>query len=437
MPLSLPDLEPRLQKRYKKLVSEHMNSSQSIAPGIRSLPGQGKAFASTQAAWRFYSNRSVTLQKLAEPLLDCAIECVAAECNKFALVIHDWTDLHYSSHSSKLDRIKLGRDFGYKLHTALLLSDRSGLPLAPVSLSIWNNEGVLTTQSAQMTADIAQLDALIDVMQFLDAQQWGKSVVHIIDREADSIIHLSQWDSDHHHFVVRGKELASVIHLGRRKRLIDVAEQVELRNGGAIAVGPNLVAQELIGETTATIDRPGCPHRWMNGKKQFRKRVYGHQVKVRLIVSQLRLPDETIMAQWVLITNLPGEVKAETISQWYYWRWSIESFFKLMKSGGHQLEHWQQESAEAIGKRLLLAAMASVVTWQIMRNEGTESERVRELLIRLSGRQVRRGQATASALLAGMWVLVAMLDTLQQYEMAELRHLARQTMLGYPGLDDG
>lgn len=120
----------------------------------------------------------------------------------FALVVHDWTDLHYSSHSSKLDRIKLGRDFGYKLHTSLLLSDRSGLPLAPVSLSLWNNEGVLTTQSAEMIADIAQLDALMDVMQYLDNQEWGKPVVHIIDREADSIMHLSQWDLSHHYFVV-------------------------------------------------------------------------------------------------------------------------------------------------------------------------------------------------------------------------------------------
>jgi hypothetical protein len=59
------------------------------------------------------------------------------------------------------------------------------------------------------------------------------------------------------------------------------------------------------------------------------------------------------------------------------------------------------------------------------------------LFIRLSGRQVRRGQVTASALLAGMWVLVAILDALQQYEMAELKDIALQTMLGYPRFDDG
>jgi hypothetical protein len=31
----------------------------------------------------------------------------------------------------------------------------------------------------------------------------------------------------------------------------------------------------------------------------------------------------------------------------------IESFFKLLKSAGPYVEHWQQETAEAVAKRLL------------------------------------------------------------------------------------
>lgn len=59
---------------------------------------------------------------------------------------------------------------------------------------------------------------------------------------------------------------------------------------------------------------------------------------------------------------------------------------------------------------------------------GTE---LRQLLLRLSGRQVRRGQATAPALLAGMWVLLVMLDAMQHYELAELKQLARVMLPGY------
>ena len=50
---------------------------------------------------------------------------------------------------------------------------------------------------------------------------------------------------------------------------------------------------------------------------------------------------------------------ASTLALWY-WRWQIECFFKLLKSAGHELESWQQESALAIAKSLLVASMACV-----------------------------------------------------------------------------
>ena len=74
------------------------------------------------------------------------------------------------------------------------------------------------------------------------------------------------------------------------------------------------------------------------------------------------------------------------IAQWYYWRWKIESFFKLLKSAGHSIEQWQQETAAAIAKRLLVATMACVVVWQLARSEEPEASTLRQLLVRLNGR---------------------------------------------------
>lgn len=75
--------------------------------------------------------------------------------------------------------------------------------------------------------------------------------------------------------------------------------------------------------------------------------------------------------------------------QWYYWRWRIESFFKLRKSAVHQVEHWQQETAEAIAKRLLVATMTCVVVWQLAHSEEPEANALRQLLVRLSERQMK------------------------------------------------
>lgn len=94
----LPKLEPRLQRRYQQLVAERLNTTESVAAGIRALPGIRKAFASTQAAWRFYGNQRITLMQLAEPLIDNGRESLTVTKSTFALIVHDWSHLDYSEH---------------------------------------------------------------------------------------------------------------------------------------------------------------------------------------------------------------------------------------------------------------------------------------------------------------------------------------------------
>ncbi|QDT74099.1 hypothetical protein I41_32940 [Lacipirellula limnantheis] len=45
--------------------------------------------------------------------------------------------------------------------------------------------------------------------------------------------------------------------------------------------------------------------------------------------------DDCILATWTLLTNVAQQdADASKIALWYYWRWRIESFFKLLKSHG-------------------------------------------------------------------------------------------------------
>jgi hypothetical protein len=153
--------------------------------------------------------------------------------------------------------------------------------------------------------------------------------------------------------------------------------------------------------------------------------VPGRPITLRLVVSEVRDAAGQVLARWLLLTNVPVTVAAATVALWYYWRWRIESYFKLLKGAGQQLEHWQQRTAAAIAKRLLVASMACVVVWRLARSEAPGAEQWRHLLVRLSGRQMGRGRTfTEPALLAGLWVLLAMLDVLDHYDLAELRRLA-------------
>jgi IS4 transposase len=90
----------------------------------------------------------------------------------------------------------------------------------------------------------------------------------------------------------------------------------------------------------------------------------GEPVSAKMVVSRVLSEAGEVLAQWLILTNMK-HVDASTIALRYYWRWQIECFFKLFKSAGHHLESWQQESALAIAKRLLVVSMACVTVWQI------------------------------------------------------------------------
>jgi len=154
---------------------------------------------------------------------------------------------------------------------------------------------------------------------------------------------------------------------------------------------------------------------------------------LRLILAQVRDAFGNVLATWRLWSNLPDSVDAQTIALWYYWRWRIESYFKLLKRAGQHLEQWQQESAEAITKRLVVAAQACVIVWALMESSDPEAATLRRTLVRLSGRLMKhRVEWTAPALLAGMWQLLMIIDALDQYPIEELKEMGNMVkkMLG-------
>ena len=79
--------------------------------------------------------------------------------------------------------------------------------------------------------------------------------------------------------------------------------------------------------------------------------------------------------------------------------------------------------------------MACVVIWQLGRRQEPEANALRQVLIRLSGRQMKWGTAfTAPAVLAGVGVLMAMLDVLEQFGVAEIVKLTRRFLPGHDGM---
>jgi hypothetical protein len=62
------------------------------------------------------------------------------------------------------------------------------------------------------------------------------------------------------------------------------------------------------------------------------------------------------------------------------------------------------------------------------------AEAFKEFLVRLSGRQTKRQRRyTAPAMLAGLWIFLAILEALKQYTVEDLQRFAEQLPRFHPG----
>ena len=95
------------------------------------------------------------------------------------------------------------------------------------------------------------------------------------------------------------------------------------------------------------------------------------------------------MAPWILLTN--AEITARKAAQYDDYRWRIESYCKLLKSASYRVEGWQQETGERICKRLLIVAQSYLQVWRLQSDRSEAGQRLCEFLMRLSGRQTKRG----------------------------------------------
>lgn len=430
-------MDRRLQRRYFHLVREHAHALTPAATGPSALPGARSAFASTQALWRFVNNDAVSLAALMEPVRDAGRDALARCPAGPALVVHDWSVLQFARHAAKADRLRWthAADVGYELGTALLVDAAAGRPLGPMELRLRTGHGVVSSRPGGAAAG-SHVDDVLGVMTAAAAWGLGRPLVHVVDREADSVDHYRRWHAARHRFLVRADADRRVRWQGRDIKLAAVSQRL-WSDGGFAATGQELAVGEATGRlqvaaTAVVLHRPA--HRRLGGRAV---RVYGPPLLLRLVATRVVAATGAVLAEWLLLSNVAGPVPAETLARWYAWRWRIESFFKLLKTAGQQVERWEQTTAAAIAKRLAIASMPCLMVWLLQADPRPMAATLRRLLVRLSGRQMKRGaDSTAPALLAGLEKLFAALDLLDHYSPDDLRCLLRQCfpqLLSPPG----
>ena len=328
----------RLERRYWKLVAEHSAALKPLAAGLRALPGAGKAFASTQAMWRFLQNDRMKRTTLMQPLWNYAQDVLETDRPEFVLVVHDWSQLHFRKHEDKEDRIDLPYDWnkGYELLTALLVSAENGRPIAPAVQALEAADGVHGTYSASLQPAQSHMDALRPMMRAAEKAASGTRCVHVIDREGNAVFYMRQWAKRQRLFLVRADCNRVVRHEGEERHIQCVAQLLAQRGAfryiREVSYHGCRAAQE-VAETTVVFDRPACKKRPKYGQNPC-VLICGQPLSLRLVVSRVFDEKHQLLAEWFLLTNVPKSVDDAMVALWYYWRWRIESYFKLLKSAG-------------------------------------------------------------------------------------------------------
>jgi hypothetical protein len=404
--------------------------SDSLAAGIHALAMSGLAdgFAAVLGAHRFLHNDAVTLPRLIEPLQQLARRWRIQAPQTWGLVVHDWSLLSYPTHRRKTDQAKVNNGRGYELTTLLLVEGSAGQPVAPLEVRLVSAQGVFSTRTPAPGKKAYRIDEVLPSMQAVADLGLGGPLVHVIDCEADALVQYRAWQAVGQHFLVRAKGSRKVRWQSQERSLADVAGRLTFRRCREVTYRGQTATQH-VAEAEVVLDRPAWRHRRQGGRV-INERVPGPPITLRLVVSRVCDATGRTLAVWYLLTNVPDAVDTATVALWYYWRWRIESLFKLLKSEGQQVEHWKQPHGEAIAKRLLVAAMACALVWRLQRQPSEEATTLRRLLVQLSGRQMKWGQEyTTPALLAGLWVLLAMLEALEHHSVEDLRRF-KQLVLG-------
>lgn len=328
---NLPDLDKRHQKRYMNLVESHLKPNQRLATASQAKMGTSSSWAATQSAWRFYANKKTSLSKLSSPLIKASCEGIFEHCQKYALVVHDWSGLNYTHHESKKDKKVLHNRYeqGYELPSSIVLSDRNGIPLGVLAQNLTTGNGVWSSyQGDNLQPEREHLQELSTRVKWLEQQLMAKRQVPIVDREGDAMEWLRA--NRESYWLFRCRQNSTVSYGGTRYQVRQLAQQLTYSPVRCEIKYKGKVAYQTTAYIAVDLVRAAKPKRKQKDKDQLIK---GDALSAQLIVSRVEDRHGKCLSQWYWLSNV-FTVSPETLATWYYWRWQVESFFKLLKQQG-------------------------------------------------------------------------------------------------------
>jgi hypothetical protein len=365
--------DARLAKRLTKIAS-----ALAAFPGA-SFPRVACSDGELEGVYRFFSNERVTPDGILQPHFAAARERAD---RSGVLVLHDTTAFSFRQGS----RVGLGHlqhagaqsRAGFFGHFAFAVSaDESHRPLGVVGLTTFVRTGrplgkAITGKRRWKRGD---KESARWVELALTVEQRLANPIHVMDREGDSYENFRLLNEAGARFVIRGRTGWNRIGEsdGIRGTLPELTRQTPIRLRRTVNVSrrapskvdvlskahpprPRRTAKLVVHAAPLKLARP-----WTYSRRDpLRGPLPLHVV----CVEELNPPRDQDPISWMLLTNEPIDTRQQVaaIVDHYRARWSIEEYFKALKTGCN-FEKRQLETLSALKNAL---AVFAVIAWRLL-----------------------------------------------------------------------
>jgi hypothetical protein len=320
-------------------------------------------WADTKASYRLFDNKKTTAAKILQPHYQRTAERAASQERIFA--VQDTCFLDYSHHPSKKGLGPIGTTQqklkGLVIHNALLVSE-PGTPLGLIDQAIWTRP----EEAKQMTPDERRLVPIEEK----ESYKWLSALSRTVERAPTGPQLITIGDSEADIFELfdhaRSLETDLLIRAGQDRslcepevgRLWDTLEAQPVSGTLQVDVPAQRNRPKRTAELTVRFASVS-----LRPPKHLRQQMGPIPLYAVLAWEENPAADVDDPICWLLLTTVPVTCFEEAVERvgWYKFRWLIEIYFKVLKSGCRV-----EETQLATKDRLLpFIALLSIIAWRL------------------------------------------------------------------------
>ncbi len=358
----------RLGKRFRTLLKR-------LSEGIgETIPMACQDWASTKAAYRFFSNGRVSEQEILSGHFQATRDRFRVT-EGWVLVLHDTTEFSFqrkepsaigitkkvNSGKDLAGRLRMHTVCGLLMHSSLVVTTE-GLPLGIAAVKFWTRKkfkgcNALKKKINPTRVPIEEKESV----RWLENLKQATALLH----EPERCVHIGDRESDIFELFCAAQEAET--HFLVRTCVNRLAED-----------GTHTVSQEMEAVPLRGLHRIKVRDQRGNRSEARLEIRYRRMRVLPPIGKQQRYPELTLMViyaqergrpkdrepiDWKLLTDLPVRSRAEAIQKlvWYASRWKVETYHKILKSGCKA-----EESRLRTADRLVnLISIFCILSWRL------------------------------------------------------------------------